>query len=143
MWTLDYIWFDSLNLKATAALETVTPSVITPYTGLPNEFFPSDHLSLKAYFKFAANNKLNYDDELQQGAWRHGTGVGTFLYSVKLKKLVGEITILFVKIRGYFLDIVTPLQLFVIQYGRSFILIFCISRLSKIWLIKYWLLSYM
>ncbi|KAJ7331264.1 hypothetical protein OS493_020049 [Desmophyllum pertusum] len=56
--TLDYIWFDSMNLEATAALETVTPAAIEPYTGLPNEFFPSDHLSLKAYFKFVTNKKM-------------------------------------------------------------------------------------
>lgn len=86
MWTLDYIWFDSLNLEATAALETVTPSVITPYTGLPNEFFPSDHLSLKAYFKFATNKNQNSDqDELEEGAWGCGNPVGAFLYSVQLK----------------------------------------------------------
>ncbi|KAL9959572.1 hypothetical protein ACROYT_G032903 [Oculina patagonica] len=68
VWTLDYIWFDSINLEATAALETVTPAVITPYTGLPNEFFPSDHLSLKAYFKFAANKNLDSQEELEEGA---------------------------------------------------------------------------
>ena len=47
-----------MNLEATAALETVTPAAIEPYTGLPNEFFPSDHLSLKAYFKFVTNKKM-------------------------------------------------------------------------------------
>lgn len=55
IWTLDYIWFDSANLKATAALETVSKAAIAPYTGLPNQFFPSDHLSLKAHFKFASH----------------------------------------------------------------------------------------
>lgn len=58
VWTLDYIWFDSANLKATAALETVSKAAIAPYTGLPNKFFPSDHLSLKAHFKFSGKNNL-------------------------------------------------------------------------------------
>ena len=53
VWTLDYIWFDSAHLKATAALETVSKSAVAAYTYLPKEFFPSDHLSLKAHFKFA------------------------------------------------------------------------------------------
>ena len=53
VWTLDYIWFDSANLKATAALETVPREAIEAYVGLPNQFFPSDHLSLKGHFKFA------------------------------------------------------------------------------------------
>lgn len=57
LWTLDYIWFDSRSLEVTAALETVSPSAIEPYTGLPNEYFPSDHLSLKAYFKFASSRE--------------------------------------------------------------------------------------
>lgn len=57
-----------MNLEATAALKTVTPSVITPYTGLPNEFFPSDHLSLKANFKFATNKNLDSQEELEEGA---------------------------------------------------------------------------
>jgi len=67
MWTLDYIWYDSVNLEATAALETVTPAMITPYTGLPNECFSSDHLSLKACFKFTTDKNLISQDELQQG----------------------------------------------------------------------------
>lgn len=63
VWTLDYIWFDSTNLQATAALETVTSAMVTPYTGLPNEFFSSDHLSLKAYFKFSTDKNLISQDE--------------------------------------------------------------------------------
>lgn len=55
LWTLDYIWFDSANLKVTAALETVSKEAIEPYEGLPNQFFSSDHLPLKAHFKFAAS----------------------------------------------------------------------------------------
>lgn len=52
MWTLDYIWFDSVNLKVTSALETLPESIITAYGGFPNEYFPSDHFPLKADFKF-------------------------------------------------------------------------------------------
>lgn len=59
VWTLDFIWFDSRTLEVTAALETVPPSDIEPYTGLPNKYFPSDHLSLKAYFKFASMKNKN------------------------------------------------------------------------------------
>lgn len=57
VWTLDYIWFDAARLKATAALETVSKAAIDAYTGLPNQFFPSDHLSLKAHFKFAGKRQ--------------------------------------------------------------------------------------
>ena len=49
----------SRTLEVTAALETVPPSDIEPYTGLPNKYFPSDHLSLKAYFKFASMKNKN------------------------------------------------------------------------------------
>ena len=52
LWTLDYIWFDSKNLKVTAALETLPESAIAAYGGFPNEYFPSDHFSMKAHFKF-------------------------------------------------------------------------------------------
>ena len=54
LWTLY-----GLTLEVTAALETVPPSDIEPYTGLPNKYFPSDHLSLKAYFKFASMKNKN------------------------------------------------------------------------------------
>ena len=47
--------FDSASLKVTAALETVSKEAIEPYEGLPNQFFSSDHLPLKAHFKFAAS----------------------------------------------------------------------------------------
>ena len=57
VWTLDYIWFDAAHLKATAALETVSKAAIDAYTGLPNQFFPSDHLSMKAHFKFAGKRQ--------------------------------------------------------------------------------------
>lgn len=39
----------------TAAVETVSKEAIEPYEGLPNQFFSSDHLPLKAHFKFAAS----------------------------------------------------------------------------------------
>ncbi|KAJ7376379.1 hypothetical protein OS493_034900 [Desmophyllum pertusum] len=52
VWTIDYIWFDSENLKVTAALETLPESAIAAYRGFPNEYFSSDHFSLKAHFKF-------------------------------------------------------------------------------------------
>lgn len=52
VWTLDYIWFDSENLKVTAALETLPESAIVAYGNFPNEYLPSDHCSLKAHFKF-------------------------------------------------------------------------------------------
>lgn len=55
VWTLDYIWFDSTSLKVTAALETVSKEAIEPYEGLPNQYFSSDHLPLKAHFKFATS----------------------------------------------------------------------------------------
>jgi len=51
VWTLDYIWFDSENLKVTAVLETLPESAIAAYGGFPNECFSSDHFSLKANFK--------------------------------------------------------------------------------------------
>lgn len=51
VWTLDYIWFDSENLKVTAVLETIPESTIAAYRGFPNEYFSSDHFSLKAHFK--------------------------------------------------------------------------------------------
>ena len=37
---------------ATAALETIPGSKVAEYGGFPNEFYPSDHVSLKAHFKF-------------------------------------------------------------------------------------------
>jgi len=53
-----------MNLEATAALETVSPAMIAPYTGLPNECFSSDHLSLKACFKFTTDRNVISQDEL-------------------------------------------------------------------------------
>ncbi|CAH3177351.1 unnamed protein product, partial [Porites lobata] len=55
VWTLDFIWFNCASLKVTAAVETVSKEAIEPYEGLPNQFFSSDHLPLKAHFKFAAS----------------------------------------------------------------------------------------
>ena len=57
-YTLDYIWFSSDTLKATAVLETVPETAIAPYIGMPNDAFSSDHLSLKAHFKFRDSQKL-------------------------------------------------------------------------------------
>ena len=36
----------------TAVLETIPGSKVVEYGGFPSEFYPSDHVSLKAYFKF-------------------------------------------------------------------------------------------
>ena len=47
-WCLDYIWFTSNNLEANSVLDTVG----TPNSRLPNEIYPSDHLSLKTTFSF-------------------------------------------------------------------------------------------
>lgn len=41
----------------TAALKTVSKEAIEPYEGLPNQFFSSDHLPLKAHIKFAASQR--------------------------------------------------------------------------------------
>ena len=57
--TLDYIWFSSDTMNVTAVLETVGESAITPYVGLPNKAFPSDHLSLKAYFQFKESTVIS------------------------------------------------------------------------------------
>lgn len=54
-WTMDYIWFDSDNLKVTAALETLPQSTVAAYGNFPNEYFSSDHFSLKANFKLIKN----------------------------------------------------------------------------------------
>ena len=51
--TLDYIWYSSDILQVNAVLEMVEEEVIMPLKACPNEFFPSDHLSLKAYFQFS------------------------------------------------------------------------------------------
>ena len=67
-----------MNLEATAVLETVTSAMVTPYTGLPNECFSSDHLSLKAYFKFTTDKNLISQEDLQQGAWENSAGIGLF-----------------------------------------------------------------
>ena len=50
--TLDYIWYSSDSLQVNAVLEMVDEDLIEPYHACPNQVFPSDHLSLKAYFRF-------------------------------------------------------------------------------------------
>ena len=52
-WSLDYIWFSSDSLQPLSVLSVAPKSDIDPYGGLPNESFPSDHLSLKATFRFS------------------------------------------------------------------------------------------
>lgn len=56
LWTLDYIWFDSENLQVTSVLETLPASAIAAYRGFPNEYFSSDHFSLKASFKLVGKS---------------------------------------------------------------------------------------
>ena len=46
---LDYIWFTASMLEVVSVLETTSPAEL-----LPNQVFPSDHLSLKASYKFKA-----------------------------------------------------------------------------------------
>ncbi|XP_028408034.1 glucose-repressible alcohol dehydrogenase transcriptional effector-like isoform X2 [Dendronephthya gigantea] len=50
--TLDYIWYSSKSLQVNAVLEMVKEGLIKPYCACPNEVFPSDHLSLKAFLQF-------------------------------------------------------------------------------------------
>jgi len=47
-WTLDYIWYSAGTLRAEAVLDTVG----RPTNRIPDQVFPSDHLSLKTYFAF-------------------------------------------------------------------------------------------
>eukprot|EP00090_Calanus_glacialis_P013601 TRINITY_DN22262_c0_g1_i1.p1 TRINITY_DN22262_c0_g1~~TRINITY_DN22262_c0_g1_i1.p1 ORF type:complete len:382 (-),score=109.82 TRINITY_DN22262_c0_g1_i1:211-1356(-) len=47
-WCLDYIWYTSNTLEANCVLDTIG----TPSSRIPNEVFPSDHLSLKTTFSF-------------------------------------------------------------------------------------------
>ena len=48
-WCLDYIWYTSNTLEANCVLDTIG----TPSSRIPNEVFPSDHLSLKTTFSFS------------------------------------------------------------------------------------------
>ena len=47
-WTLDYIWYTADTLRADAVLDTMG----VPHSRIPNELYPSDHLSLKTTFTF-------------------------------------------------------------------------------------------
>ena len=47
-WCLDYIWYTSATIEANSVLDTIG----TPSSRLPNDVFPSDHLSLKTTFSF-------------------------------------------------------------------------------------------
>jgi len=47
-WCLDYIWYTSNTLEANCVLDTIG----TPSSRIPNDVFPSDHLSLKTTFSF-------------------------------------------------------------------------------------------
>jgi mRNA deadenylase 3'-5' endonuclease subunit Ccr4 len=49
---LDYIWFSAPGLKVEAVLDMPAHELVTLETALPNSFFPSDHLQLKAQFSF-------------------------------------------------------------------------------------------
>ncbi|XP_031566616.1 carbon catabolite repressor protein 4 homolog 3-like [Actinia tenebrosa] len=51
-WILDYLWYSSDSLCPTCVLDVVPLSLVKSVVGLPNEFFPSDHLSLKASYHF-------------------------------------------------------------------------------------------
>ena len=51
-YTLDYIWYTNRALDVKGVLETPPRSVILESTGLPSEYFPSDHLPLNAEFSF-------------------------------------------------------------------------------------------
>jgi len=47
---VDYIWYPSTLMSCTGVLQTVPKELIEP--GVPNDIFPSDHLSLKARLVF-------------------------------------------------------------------------------------------
>ena len=49
---LDYFWYDSSRLKCTGVLEMIDESKIEQFHSAPNIVFPSDHLLMKAEFKF-------------------------------------------------------------------------------------------
>ena len=51
--TLDYIWYSADSLQVNGVLEMVHEDLIKPHHACPNRVFPSDHLSLKAYFQFS------------------------------------------------------------------------------------------
>ena len=50
---MDYILYCDVSLVPVGVLKTVDEDVVTACGGLPNEGFPSDHLSLKAVMAFA------------------------------------------------------------------------------------------
>ena len=52
VWTRDYIWFSPDSIRVTGVLKTLPRAEIDRLGGMPNEFLPSDHLSLKANFEF-------------------------------------------------------------------------------------------
>jgi len=45
------VWYDEAQLKLVGALDKVASKAVTG-SGIPNEFFPSGSLSLKASFQF-------------------------------------------------------------------------------------------
>lgn len=51
-YTLDYIWYTENSLKVTSVVNVPNVDLITQEGGIPCQFFPSDHLSLKAFFQF-------------------------------------------------------------------------------------------
>ncbi|KAK3739042.1 hypothetical protein QZH41_009834 [Actinostola sp. cb2023] len=51
-WTLDYLWYSYDSLQPAAVLDMMPLDKLQHLIGLPNEFYPSDHLPLKAYYNF-------------------------------------------------------------------------------------------
>lgn len=49
---VDYVFFSSNCLDNVGVLEVPSEEAITETGGIPNEIFPSDHVSIKATFSF-------------------------------------------------------------------------------------------
>ncbi|KZW00190.1 hypothetical protein EXIGLDRAFT_604572 [Exidia glandulosa HHB12029] len=48
---LDYVWYSSQTVTATAVLGEVDPNYLSKVVGFPNAHFPSDHICLSAEFR--------------------------------------------------------------------------------------------
>lgn len=52
VYCLDYIWYSSKSISVLGVLKTVSEEQVKPLVALPNTVFPSDHVSVKAWFSF-------------------------------------------------------------------------------------------
>ncbi|XP_043919403.1 CCR4-Not complex 3'-5'-exoribonuclease subunit Ccr4-like [Protopterus annectens] len=52
VYCLDYIWYSSKSISVLGVLKTVSEEQVKPLVALPNTVFPSDHVSVKAWFTF-------------------------------------------------------------------------------------------